>query len=577
MIHPLPRSAHSRYRSWAIYCVLILSISSPLTQIQASQNVTYTAVVSPAKGSLQGQQLNPGEPIERKLAGGESHYYAYQLSLAAGQYVKLVVDQRGIDLVVRLFGPDGKQIREYDSEIRTLGEEAVSWVAEAAGSYRLDVAARYKDAAEGRYGIRVAELRVATEDDRVLYEAEKLNTESRGLIRAGKYDEARPLAERALAIRERVLGPEHPDVDASLNVLAAIHIRKSDYARSESLFQRALAISEKALGPEHPSVANYLDSLANVYSGGGDYTKSEPLYQRAIAIREKFLGPEHPHVAHSLNNLGILYNELGDLTKAEQCLQRALAIYEKRQGPEHPDLILPLNNLAKVYQNNKGLRGNYAKAEQLYQRALSIGEKVLGTEHPFVVSILTSLATLYDANNDYVRAEPLFQRALTISEKILGPENFAIVTCLRGLARISKKTGNYANAETLYQRALAVVEKALPPGHLEIGESLYDLGEFYAAKGDIAQALTFLSRASSIAEANYALNLAVGSERQKLAFLTPVVELTDLTLTLQSEAAPNDPQALNLAFKNLLLWKGRALDAMTDTISTLRRHATVED
>ena len=55
-----------------------------------------------------------------------------------------------------------------------------------------------------------------------------------------------------MAIREKALGPEHPDTAASLNNLAALYYAMGDYAKAEPLYRRALAIYEKALGPEHP-------------------------------------------------------------------------------------------------------------------------------------------------------------------------------------------------------------------------------------------------------------------------------------------------------------------------------------
>lgn len=71
--------------------------------------------------------------------------------------------------------------------------------------------------------------------------------------------------------------------------------------------QRVLAIREKVLGPEHPNIATALNNLALLYKATGAYAKAEPLYQRALAIREKALGPEHPSTAHSLKNLAALY------------------------------------------------------------------------------------------------------------------------------------------------------------------------------------------------------------------------------------------------------------------------------
>jgi tetratricopeptide (TPR) repeat protein len=88
------------------------------------------------------------------------------------------------------------------------------------------------------------------------------------------------------------------------------------YAEAEPLCQRALAILEKALGSEHPLVTTSLTNLATLYDSQGQYAKAEPLYNRALAIREKALGPEHPGVATSLNNLALLYDNQGQYAKA---------------------------------------------------------------------------------------------------------------------------------------------------------------------------------------------------------------------------------------------------------------------
>ncbi len=66
---------------------------------------------------------------------------------------------------------------------------------------------------------------------------------------------------------------------------------------AEPLFERAIAIGEKTLGPEHPDLATRLNNLAELYRATGRYAEAEPLYQRAIAIIEKTLGPEHPALA----------------------------------------------------------------------------------------------------------------------------------------------------------------------------------------------------------------------------------------------------------------------------------------
>jgi tetratricopeptide (TPR) repeat protein len=185
------------------------------------------------------------------------------------------------------------------------------------------------------------------------------------LYKRGRYVEAEPLFDRALAIYERVLGPEHPDVANSLNNLTRLYRAQGRYVEAEPLCERALAIREKTWGSEHPDVVWSLNNLADLYRSQGRYAKAEPLYRRALAIREKALGSEHPDLATSLNNLAALYQAQGQYAKAEPFYQRALAIYEKALGPEHPWVATCLENYALGLRN----MGRPEEAEPLEARA----------------------------------------------------------------------------------------------------------------------------------------------------------------------------------------------------------------
>src|SRR5262249_42851039 len=78
---------------------------------------------------------------------------------------------------------------------------------------------------------------------------------------------------------------------------------RAAYSAARPLFERALAIREKALGPEHPATAESLANLADLLRDQeGDLAAARPLYERALAIHEKALGPEHPLTAKTLNN-----------------------------------------------------------------------------------------------------------------------------------------------------------------------------------------------------------------------------------------------------------------------------------
>ena len=283
-----------------------------------------------------------------------------------------------------------------------------------------------------------------------------LNEAGSYLNERGRYTDAEPLYTRALAIREKALGPEDPLVATSLNNLAVLYNRQGQYAKAEPLYNRALAIWKKALGPEHPLVATSLNNLAGLYNRQGQYAKAEPLYNRALAIWKKALGPEHPHLAQSLNNLALLYNDRGQYAKAEPLYNRPLAIREKALGPEHPHLAESLNNLALLYNR----QGQYAKAGPLYNRALAILEKALGPEHPDVAQSLNGLAGLLSDTNRLAEAEPLYQRALAIREKAFGPEHPDVVTTLENYALLLRAMDRPEEAARLEARVRAIRAKS---------------------------------------------------------------------------------------------------------------------
>src|SRR5271165_4897692 len=153
-----------------------------------------------------------------------------------------------------------------------------------------------------------------------------LNQQVTQLIAQGKYQEAIPIAERAVEVAKRLHGLEHPDMATSLNNLAVLYDTVHEYAKAEPLLQEALRIRQKVLGSEHPDTATCLNNLAELYRAMGEYAKAEPLYQEALRIRQKALGPEDPNTAQSLNNLAVLYREMGEYAKAEPLLQEALRI-----------------------------------------------------------------------------------------------------------------------------------------------------------------------------------------------------------------------------------------------------------
>ena len=514
--------------------------------------------------------LELGKSIEREISGGQTQ--SYQITLSAGQFVSVIVQQRGIDVIEKLFAPDGKLIAQFDSELRPQEAETVEFLAETAGVYRLNVIAKIKNAV-GRYEIRVAEIRAASEQDRSLHQAHRLSTESSILSRAAKYDEALSLTARALDAAEKALGMDHVYVAYLLTGLGNMQRVKGDYAKAEASLQRALAINEKALGPEHPRTVESLGYLGLVYEFTDNYGKAGRMLQQALEITERTLGAEHPNVADYLVRLGKLHVDLADLEQAEREWQRALTIAEKTLEPDDRITAQALNNLGQLYL----LKKDYERSETFLLRAVAIYERSFGAEHPVLNAPLLNLGRLYREKKDYTQALDMYRRGLAIAEKTLGSEHIDVAVQLNNIANIYKVKGDYAKALELHQRVLRIAEKSAGPYQALTILSLGNIANLYASQGDIANAITFQTRVDERIETALALNLAIGSERQKLAYFGSLAERTDRTISLHVNLAPSDRTAGALAALVLLQRKGRILDAMSDSLTALRQRFDAED
>jgi len=195
----------TRYAAFIINLLIWVGLSvSPSLWPRSALVQASAGAHSAAQSAQEADSLEPGKPIERELSGGQSH--SYKITMISGQYLQVVVDQRGIDVVVVMLAPDGKKISEVDSEHLVEGSETVSTIAEAPGAYLIEARSAEKTAKAGRYGIKVEELRAATAEDRhrvaedlVFREAEQLKD---GTLEARRksiemYHEASKLYRRA--------------------------------------------------------------------------------------------------------------------------------------------------------------------------------------------------------------------------------------------------------------------------------------------------------------------------------------------------------------------------------------------
>jgi tetratricopeptide (TPR) repeat protein len=307
-----------------------------------------------------------------------------------------------------------------------------------------------------------------------------------------EYSEAKSFYERALLIRERTFGPEHPLTATSLHNLARLLRDQGQFSEAQELFERALAIREKVCGRDHLETAATLTNLASLLQARGRLPLVRPLFERALEIRETLCGPEHPKTAAGLINVARALRDQKHFVDALPFAERGLAIRERVLGPEHPRTAAALNVLGNILH---GL-ARFADARPLLERALAICEKVLGTEHPYTATTIANFAHLLQAEENCAEAMRFFERALAVREKVLGHDHPSTATSLNEIGCALLERSDFESARPVFDRALRIAERILGPEHPVTATSLFGIAKLLMEDKDLDGARRLLHRVS---------------------------------------------------------------------------------
>lgn len=292
--------------------------------------------------------------------------------------------------------------------------------------------------------------------DQPVVRARLTSTIGRIYRQLGLPQEAERLLEEALAVRERELGPEHPDVADSLLALGLARLDQSRFD-AEPLLRRALAIREKTLGPEAPEVAAVLLGLGSFLGRlASRWPEAEQALRRSVAISET--GPPGPELAQALHELAATRLRQGDLAESERLFRRSLALREKLFPPDHPDVAASVVALGVVLASAE----NYGAAIPLYRRSLASLEKRLGPEHPTVALTWNNLGIACMETGRSAEAEQAMRHALAIREQVFGPGHVEVLPPLYALARLYRRQKRWADVDAVVARALPIADGKLP-------------------------------------------------------------------------------------------------------------------
>ncbi|MCP3918350.1 MAG: serine/threonine protein kinase [bacterium] len=329
--------------------------------------------------------------------------------------------------------------------------------------------------------------------DQPVVRARLMRTMGRAYQGLGLYDQARPLLEGVLALREQELDAGDPSIARILSLLAELERQEGDPQGALQKSERALAVLESGANDDPLVRAEILNTHGVALWINGRLPEAREQLEESLAIREEHVPSDHVEIAHTLNNIAILHWAANDMEKAQEVFGRCLEIWERAHGPEHTDVANTLNNLAMTYQSSDPER-----ARSMYERTLRIREKVLEPDHPDVAEVLNNYGNLLRSMKEWDAGRARLERALEIREKRLDPDHPDLGSTVFNIGLLLLESDQAAEAGPYFERSLSIHETANGPDHRNVAYSLHRLAQVRSAAGEHDQARELFARSLAI-------------------------------------------------------------------------------
>ncbi len=447
-----------------------------------------SAFAAKAQVAPEPQELTPGNPVQREIAGGGSH--TYKINLAAGQFVRFRLTQRAIDEALSLTAPAGKQLAEMD--VTGAGEEeSLSFEAATAGSYQLIIRGKGQAELRGSYGLEATLKTSPTAQDRKREAAELLLVEENKLLVQGnttaqqrieKLDQALPLW-----------------LELEDNYWAAITIKKiginyyylKQYEKAADYYEQALSIFRE--GKNRADEGDVLSRMSLTASGLHQYEKAVEYGEQSLLIAREL--KDRTREAVMLSNIAVSYDSLGLSDKCITYNEQSLAVYRELKDRRGEGKVI--GNLGYTY----GQMGNIEKAIEFNEQALTIAR-----ETKYRVIEMYKLKDLGDNFSELGRedkAVEYYEQALTLSREskdtTVDPDatrNLEVGAIL-ALGQSYENLGRSEKAIEYFEQGLAICREA----KIRRGEvyALENLGAIYGDLGRNEKAIEYFEQALAVA------------------------------------------------------------------------------
>lgn len=441
-------------------------------------------------GSISAQMLKTltvGELFEKESSGGEAHQYKIQAN--ADFYLRLSVEQKGIDVVVTLLDSSNKKVFEINSPTAAQGVELVSLITPSAGEYTLEIKSSDKSLPKGFYKLNFEELTATTEKNRNRAKADKLFAEAETY----KFNPTAETIQKSLPKYDEAIKFYNSAEDIFGEATALNNCGEMIYRLG--MFEKALEYVKKSLplfvkSGSRSGEASALTNIGALYGALGDAQKGVEFYLSAADVFAEIRDSQSEIVLRS--NLAVAYTQLGKTSEAIGAYQRSLELCQTVCDKRVSAILA--NNFGTLYDS----LGNYQKAIEYYLQALPGFRET--KERKGEGNALTNIGTAYRGLGDSQKAVEYYLQALPILKEI-GEKSGEGYT-LNNLAFSYAVIGNYADAQKRYEEALKIfreIKDRRGEGQVlsNLGVTFYTTDNFQKALGFYEQALPIVKETAN--------------------------------------------------------------------------------
>src|SRR5690606_4624065 len=309
---------------------------------------------------------------------------------------------------------------------------------------------------------------------------------------SGSYSEAESLTREALAARIARHGPDHELVAEGIAALALIVWNAGgDLHQSETLFREALAMGERLWGPEDPRLEGTLIPLSALLPLVDKADEAEGLARRALEMRRRISGDDHPQTSqqcdnrarradaagppqtlHQYRNVARALDAQGRRAEARTLYREMLQRYEGIFRGDHPMIATAINNLSATFY----AEGRLDSAEHYLRQALEMRIRLHDGVDANVALLYHNLGSLLRAQGRLAEAEDALAEAYRQRIELYGADN-----------PVALRTGS-AYGDALAQRGKLEEAESLLRGILELQRD--ESGEI---SSDAARTMGFLA------------------------------------------------------------------------------------